>query len=67
MMGQIRRMLDTIIEKRAKGNPTIAMTTKTKLILKGFNPDKFDHNSPDDPEILAKVRQVATELGVTLV
>ena len=67
MSGQIRRMLDTIIKKRSKGNTTVAMTTKAKLILKGFNPDSFSYGSPDDPEMLAKVRQMAAELGVTLV
>jgi hypothetical protein len=60
-------MLDTIIQKRSKGNATIAMTTKAKLILKGFNPDSFGHGSPDDSDIISKVRQVAAELGVTLV
>ncbi len=42
------------------------LTTKTKLILKGFDPDRFSANSPDDPVVMAQVRAVATELGVLL-
>ena len=46
MAGQIRIILDTIIERRSKGNSTIALTTKTKFILKGINPDRFDRDVP---------------------
>ncbi|MGD0300624.1 MAG: hypothetical protein ABSE86_26360 [Bryobacteraceae bacterium] len=66
MPGQIKRILDSIIQQRASGNPTIASTTKTKLILKGVNPDGFNGSSPDDPGVLAKVKAIAVELGVTI-
>jgi len=59
-------MIDSILEQRAKGNPTILLTTRTKLILKGLNPDRFTATSPDDEALLAKVRSVAGELGVGL-
>jgi hypothetical protein len=58
-------MLDNIIQQRAKGNTAIALTTKTKLILKGVNPDRFSSTSEDDPQILAKVRVIAAELGAS--
>jgi hypothetical protein len=64
MAGQIKLMIESIISQRSKGNPTIALTTKTKLVLKGINPDRFDSTSADDPAVLAKVRAFATELGV---
>ena len=38
MAGQIKSMLNSIIKIRSKGNETIALTTKTKLIFKGFDP-----------------------------
>ena len=66
MAGQIRHMLDAIIEQRAKGSPTVALTTKTKLVLKGINPDRFSDASDDDPAIMAKVRAIATEFGVVV-
>lgn len=66
MAGNIRQMIDSIIDKRSKGNPTIALTTRTKFILKGVNPDRFNPQSADDPAILAKVRAIATEMGVSV-
>jgi hypothetical protein len=56
-------MINSILEQRAKGNPTLLMTTRTKLTLKGLNPDRYTDTSPDDPAVLAKVRSVAAELG----
>lgn len=66
MAGQIKHMLDSIITQRAKGNSTIVLTTKTKLIIKGVNPDHFSSTSEDDPVVIAKVRTIAAELGVAV-
>ena len=64
MPGQIKHMIDCIVEQRAKGNPTILLTTKTKLVLRGVNPDRFTATSPDDPAVMAKVKSIAAEWGV---
>lgn len=66
MAGQVHVMIDRIIAERSRGNATLAMTTRTKLVLKGINPEKWSAASPDDPEMIAKVRQVAAELSVSL-
>jgi hypothetical protein len=66
LAGQIKNVIDRIIEQRARGNPTIATITKTKFILKGVNPDRFDDRSPDDPALLAKIRTIAAEMGVSI-
>jgi hypothetical protein len=66
MAGQIRSMIDQIIEKRSNGNPVLASTTQTKLILKGIDPSKYDASSPDDPQIIARLRELAAELSITL-
>jgi len=66
MAGEVKRMLDRIIELRSRGNETIARTTKTKLILKGINPSKFTVDSENDPEIIARIKQIAIELGVKI-
>jgi hypothetical protein len=63
MPGQIKRIIDSILEQRAKGNTTLLATTRTKLIIKGVNPDHYHLNSPDDPEMLEKLRSIAAELG----
>jgi hypothetical protein len=66
MAGEIKRIVDAIIKQRAKGNPTVAICTKTKLMLKGVNPDNFNERTPDDPSILAKVKAMAVEMGVSI-
>lgn len=66
MAGQIIKMLNQIIESRSQGDSFLELTTKTKLILKGVNPEKFNCDSEDDPIIISKVKEVAKELGVAL-
>jgi hypothetical protein len=41
-----------------------ASTTRTKLVLKGLDPNKFTTSSPDDPIIITKVIDAAAEMGV---
>jgi hypothetical protein len=64
--GQIKQMLDQLIEKRAKGNPVVGSFTAVRLTLKGINVEKYNSFSPDDPDTIARIRAVAAELGVSL-
>jgi hypothetical protein len=66
MAGQIKHMLDAIIAQRSKGNAILVMTTKTKLILKGVDPDRYGSKSLDDPAVVARIKQIAAELGVSV-
>ena len=66
MAGQIIKMIQTIIKERAKGNDTIANTTRTKLILKGVDPGKFNATSPDDPKTIELLKNLAKDMGVTI-
>jgi len=66
MPGLIKTMIERIIAERSKGNSTLAATTKTKLILKGIDPDKFGPSSPDDQAVITKLRALAAELNITL-
>jgi len=66
MAGKINRQLHLIITEVAKNNPILMNTTRTKLISKGINPNKFSHDSPDDPEILEKLKDIAEEFGVKI-
>jgi hypothetical protein len=66
MAGTIKHMIDAITEKRSRGNPTIALTTRTKFILKGVNPASFNAASPDDPAVIAKVKAIGAEMGVSV-
>jgi hypothetical protein len=65
MAGKIKAMCNKIIEKRANGSPVIEKLTKTKLVLKGINPDQFTASSPDDQLIIDKLLQIGKDLGVT--
>lgn len=66
MAGQIHKLINTFLNKKANGNVVIENCIKTKLIFKGINPDKFNDASPDDPELIKKVRNAAAEFGVTV-
>jgi hypothetical protein len=66
MAGQIKQIIDKVIAIRSQGNATIAATTRTKLILKGINPDKFSASSEDDPLIMGKLTQIVKEMGITI-
>lgn len=62
MAGKIKQMIDVIVAQRAKDNPMLAGVIKTKLMLKGIDPNKFTPQSDDDPAIIAKLEVVAKEL-----
>ncbi|MCA1064376.1 hypothetical protein QTG56_22415 (plasmid) [Rossellomorea sp. AcN35-11] len=65
-MGKAKAIIDKIIQDRSKGNPTLEKTTRTKLTLKGINPDKFTSSTPDDPAVITKLESLAKELGVVI-
>ncbi|PWR76075.1 hypothetical protein ACKUB1_06750 [Methanospirillum stamsii] len=66
MAGKIKKLIDTLIEKRAQGNPSIASTTRTKLLLKGIDGKKYDEQSTDDPVVIASIMKIAEEMGISL-
>jgi hypothetical protein len=66
MTGKIRKMIDQIIEKKSGGRSVLANVVETKLILKGIDPAKFTASSPDDPAMIARVSQIAAEMGVVV-
>lgn len=62
MAGKIRQMIDSIITQRAKDNPMLERVIKTKLILKGINPNKYSLQSEDDPVVIGKLEKMIAEL-----
>ena len=66
MAGKIKQLADAIIAARSQGKATLVVTTRTKLILKGVDPDQYTVDSPDDPAVIDKLKQVAAEMNVTL-
>ena len=66
MAGQIHAMIQKVITEKSKGNSVIANSVKTKMYLKGIAVDKYTALSPDDPAVIAKVREIAKEFGITV-
>lgn len=66
MAGQIKTMINQILDKRSNGNEAIRSTTKTKLILKGINVDYYTAASEDDPAVIQKLKELAKELDISL-
>ncbi len=64
MAGQIKRMIEDIVSRRAGDNQIVVKTTQTKLILKGIEIHRWSESSPDDPMIIERLREIAAELGV---
>lgn len=63
MAGKIKKMIDMIIQERSKGNPAIAEMTKSKFMLKGLNPNKYDQFSEDDPEIIKRLLFISRQFS----
>lgn len=66
MAGQVHSLIQKIIDSRSHGSPALAQATSTKLLMKGIDSSKWGPGSPDDPGMLAKVKQAAAELGVSV-
>ncbi len=62
MAGRIKQLIDHIISQRAQNNPMLERVIKTKLILKGINPNKYTLQSNDDPVILEKLEKMMADL-----
>jgi hypothetical protein len=55
MAGEIKRMIDEILEERSNGDKVVENVTKIKLIIKGIDPAKYSDQSYDNPEIIKKL------------
>jgi hypothetical protein len=59
-------MIEHICAERSKGNQLVYNTTRTKILLKGVDPSKYNSLSPDDPAVIARLRDIAKEMGVNI-
>ena len=62
MAGQIKKLIDSIIEQRAQGNKVLEGVVKMKLILKGIDPKMYSAQSEDDPAVIGKLLDLMHEL-----
>ena len=66
MAGKIKQMIDRIVDERSRGNETIRITTIAKITLKGINASRYTGAEADDPQVIARLQQIAVEMGVKL-
>ncbi len=66
MAGQIKKMIDSIIQQKAKGDQSLTYLMQAKLALKGINVKRYDQHSEDDPIVIEKLRLIAKDFGVTI-
>jgi hypothetical protein len=66
MQGTARKMVDTIIAEKARGDKTIEKNLRVKLILCGVMIDKLTDTTPDDAVIINRIRNVAVSYGVII-
>ena len=62
MAGQIKKLIDGIVEQRAQGNRVLEGVVKMKLILKGIDPKLYTDQSEDDPAIIGRLLELRQEL-----
>ncbi|MEX1082512.1 MAG: transposase [Halofilum sp. (in: g-proteobacteria)] len=66
MPGTVRKIIERIKEQRSGGNSVVAMTVETRLVLQGFDPERFGHDAPDDAARLSRISEIAQEMGVDI-
>lgn len=66
MAGKAREIIDLLVQQRAGQSPAAAHFIRTKLILRGIDPDKYTSDSPDDAQVLMTLREIAREYGLQL-
>lgn len=62
--GRTKRILDRILQQRSAEGPARTMALRTKLLLRGIDPENFTERTPDDPAILRQVQEIARRMGL---
>lgn len=65
-MNKTKSLIDDLIQQKARGNTFQELNIQMKLLLKGIDCKKIDENTPDDPEMIQKIVEVAQSFNVKL-
>jgi hypothetical protein len=65
-MGKAKKMIDELIEKKARGNNFQINNIKMKLMFKGIIPDNIKEDTPDTEELISKIEEVAEQFSINL-
>lgn len=66
MAGQVHQLIEKLVNARAQGNASVALSTRTKLLMQGIDSAKWTPTSADDSAMIAKVRSVAGAMGLSI-
>lgn len=62
--GRTKQILDRILQPKTAGEHQRTRALRTKLLLRGIDPEAYTHQTPDDPGILRQVEEIAHRLGL---
>ena len=65
MGNKSKLLVEELIDKRSKGVEFLKISTRMKLMMKGIDVKKLEHQ-PDDPDTIGKIYELATELNIPL-
>jgi hypothetical protein len=65
-MGQLKKIIDFIIQEKAKGNSFQELNLQMKLMLKGIPVNQITDSTPDDQEMIQRVYEAAQAFEVDL-
>jgi hypothetical protein len=64
--GRIRQTIDRILHHSSLDGPHRVMALRTKLLLRGIDPEAYTPQTPDDPGVLRQVEEIAHRLGIAI-
>lgn len=65
-MSKAKKLIDELIEKKAKGNEFQVTNIKMKLLFKGINSEKITEETEDSEELIQKIKEVAQNFNIVL-
>ncbi|MCL2578221.1 MAG: FIST C-terminal domain-containing protein [Defluviitaleaceae bacterium] len=66
MKGTAIKMVEKLLNAKAKDNPVLQNAIKIKLMMKGIPIQKLDAATPDDTAMIAKIKEISKEYGVSV-
>ncbi len=66
MSGKIKKLIDCIVHAKANGNQALYNLIKTRLMLKGINPDSYNFYSEDDSRIIEKLENFIADADLNI-
>ncbi len=65
-MGQMKKLIDKIVQEKAQGNTFQELNIQMKLMLKGIPIKNIQDDTPDDPKMLEMIYSAAHDFNVNI-